>query len=184
MSFVPPRQPHPAFCLASLRLVASPAQNVRAGFTSKSHGSQRRKRGAKMATSLSHEESDHNQDATAAARLNAFRRGSQGTDHEPLIQPIQPPIAEPPTVEERRMVHHYRALRARIHDGPFYTILDSTARVGKSGQRSPPAAHFNPFDSAPTYSQQFVRKRNTLPRLSTRPFGQSPCRNEMGPGTC
>lgn len=42
--------------------------------------------------------------------------------------------------------------------------------MSKTGYRSPPAAHFDPFEGAPTYSQRFVRKRNTLPRLSTRPF--------------
>lgn len=85
-------------------------------------------------------------------------------------QPIQPPIAEPPSYEERRIITHFRTLRSRIHDGPFYTILDSSARISKTGRRSPAAAHFNPFEGAQTYSQRFVKKKNTLPRLGTRPF--------------
>ncbi|KAL1311373.1 hypothetical protein AAFC00_001542 [Neodothiora populina] len=96
--------------------------------------------------------------------------------------PIAPPTAEPPSAYERRSCSHYRTLRARVHDGPFYSILDSSARVSKKSMSnlsssttkrsapSPPAAHFDPFEGAQTYSQRFVRKRNTLPRLSTRPF--------------
>lgn len=65
---------------------------------------------------------------------------------------------------------HYRTLRARIHDGPFYAILDSNARISKSGKRSPQQAHYDPFEGMPTYSQRYMKKKNTLPRLSTRPF--------------
>lgn len=90
-----------------------------------------------------------------------------------LFQPYQPPVADPPTADERRIVHHYRTLRARIHDGPFYTVLGSDVRISKSrpnGGRSPAAAHFDPFEGQPTYTQRYKPKRNTLPRLSTRPF--------------
>lgn len=88
-----------------------------------------------------------------------------------LFEPIQPPIAEPPSAEEKRIVHHYRTLRARIHDGPLYTVLGDNVRISKTGRHSPPAAHFDPFEGQPTYTQRYKRKRNTLPRLSTRPFG-------------
>ena len=118
-----------------------------------------------------HADEDPQHASRAAARLKAFQ--DTDADRHLILQPIQPPIAEPPSYDERRIVHHFRTLRARIHDGPFYTVLDSTARVDKSGRRSPSAAHYNPFDSAPTYSQRFVRKRNALPRLSTRPFGKT-----------
>lgn len=122
---------------------------------------------------------DHNDLSTAALRLDLFHHSNHNYDYtdetNALLsptQPIPPPIAEPPSSYEKRIVAHYRTLRARIHDGPFYTVLDSSARISKTGQRSPPAAHFDPFDGRPTYSQRFVRKRNTLPRLSTRPFGE------------
>ncbi|KAI4718010.1 hypothetical protein E4T48_05800 [Aureobasidium sp. EXF-10727] len=88
-------------------------------------------------------------------------------------QPIQPPIAEPPSQHERQLVSHYRTLRARIHDGPFYAILDSSARVHKSGKKSPVSAHYDPFDSMPTYSQRYTKKKNTLPKLGSRPFVKS-----------
>jgi len=99
-----------------------------------------------------------------------------------LFQPYQPPVADPPNAEERRIVHHYRTLRARIHDGPFYTILGSDVRISKSrpnGGRSPVAAHFDPFEGQPTYTQKYKRKRNTLPRLSTRPFVKHFFPNEL-----
>ena len=44
-------------------------------------------------------------------------------------QPYQPPVAEPPTADEKRIVHHLRTLRARIHDGPFYTILGDLSLI-------------------------------------------------------
>lgn len=109
------------------------------------------------------EEAEQIEQVPTRIRLNLFSS-----------QPVQPPIAEPPSAEERRVVHHYRTLRARIHDGPFYAILDSNARVSKSGHRTPPTAHFDPFEGQQTYTQRFTRKKNTLPRLSTRPFGRIP----------
>lgn len=116
-------------------------------------------------------DNDHDQDRTHFAAAAALDNLSPIQANLSLFtQPIQPPIAEPPSHEERRIVNHFRTLRSRIHDGPFYTILDSTARISKSGRRSPAAAHFNPFEGAQTYSQRFVKKKNTLPRLSTRPF--------------
>lgn len=91
-------------------------------------------------------------------------------------QPIDPPVAEPPSLDEKRIVHHYRTLRARIHDGPLYCVLndnvrlkkDSTSVLGK--RKDPPAAHFDPFEQQPTYTQKYRKKLYTLPRLHTRPF--------------
>ncbi|KAF2153797.1 hypothetical protein K461DRAFT_311850 [Myriangium duriaei CBS 260.36] len=94
------------------------------------------------------------------------------TDTKPsaLFPPIPPPIAEPPSHAERLAVHHYRTLRARIHDGAFYCILDPSARVTKSSSRQTAAAFFNAFDSQPTYTQKFRKARNALPNLTKRPF--------------
>ncbi|KAI4852650.1 hypothetical protein E4T45_01963, partial [Aureobasidium sp. EXF-8846] len=99
--------------------------------------------------------------------------GKLNTKPSEKFPPIQPPIADPPTHFERHLVSHYRTLRARIHDGPFYAILDSSARVHKSGKKSPPTAHYDPFESMPTYSQRYTKKKNTLPKLSSRPFVKS-----------
>lgn len=103
------------------------------------------------------------------------------TDTKPsqTFPPIPPPIAEPPSHAERAAVHHYRTLRARIHDGAFYCVLDPSARIsktasyhrtGRGGKVLPPSAFFNAFDSQPTYTQKFRRTRNALPNLTKRPF--------------
>ncbi|CAD0031430.1 unnamed protein product [Aureobasidium pullulans] len=60
--------------------------------------------------------------------------GKLNTKPSEKFPPIPPPTADPPTPYERSLVHHYRTLRARIHDGPFYAILSSSARVHKSGK--------------------------------------------------
>ncbi|KAG9518957.1 hypothetical protein KCU71_g8567, partial [Aureobasidium melanogenum] len=99
--------------------------------------------------------------------------GKLNTKPSEKFPPIQPPIADPPSLYERQIVSHYRTLRARIHDGPFYAILDSSARVHKSGKKSPVSAHYDPFESMPTYSQRYTKKKNTLPKLSSRPFVKS-----------
>ncbi|OCL10013.1 hypothetical protein AOQ84DRAFT_353741 [Glonium stellatum] len=62
----------------------------------------------------------------------------------------------------------YRALRDRIHEGPLYTILGDTVRVGKAGP--PPAALFDPFLGMPTYTQKYMKQRRKIPRLDTRPY--------------
>ncbi|PNS20752.1 Calcium channel YVC1 [Sphaceloma murrayae] len=88
---------------------------------------------------------------------------------------IDLPNARPPEDNERASVHHYRTLRARIHDGPFYCIIDPSARVSKSsrgGHRTPRTALFDPFEEQPTYSQKFKKQRNHLPNLHKRPFVQ------------
>ncbi|KAJ9621327.1 DNA-directed RNA polymerase III subunit C31 [Taxawa tesnikishii (nom. ined.)] len=76
------------------------------------------------------------------------------TGNYPHSKPMQPPIAEPPSEEERRIVFHYRELRAKLRNGPFYTVLGANVRV----------------NNQPTYTQRYKRKKNTLPDLSTRKF--------------
>lgn len=79
------------------------------------------------------------------------------------------PTAPPLTDTERRSVHHFRTLRARIHDGPLYAVLDPSARVHKASNREV-GSGFNAFEDQPTYTQRFRRARNTLPELRKRPF--------------
>ena len=86
-------------------------------------------------------------------------------------QPIPPPIAPPGRRSEKAQITRYRALRDRIHEGPLYTILGDTVRVGKAGP--PPAALFDPFLGMPTYTQKYMKQRRKIPRLDTRPYGES-----------
>lgn len=90
-----------------------------------------------------------------------------------LFQEYNVPIADPPTARERKAVAHYRALRARIHDGPFFAVLDPNARVSKDGRRSAPQSRYDPFEDVSTYGSKHVRKSRVLPNLKTRPFGTS-----------
>ena len=55
-----------------------------------------------------------------------------------------------------------------MHDGPFYAVLDADARVHKN--HSTAKAHFDPFQGQPTYSQRYMRQKNALPKLGSRPF--------------
>ncbi|CAD0085420.1 unnamed protein product, partial [Aureobasidium vineae] len=49
-------------------------------------------------------------------------------------------------------------------------LLGACTQVWK---KSPPTAHYDPFESMPTYSQRYTKKKNTLPKLSSRPFVKS-----------
>ncbi|KAL8752998.1 MAG: hypothetical protein Q9184_005555 [Pyrenodesmia sp. 2 TL-2023] len=87
----------------------------------------------------------------------------------PLFPPYSPSPPAPLTTAEKAQVASFLSLRARIHEGPFYTILDDDARVGKKTAASA-AATFDPFRGMPTYSQKYIKKRRRLPKLSARPY--------------
>lgn len=86
------------------------------------------------------------------------------------IQQTTIPYAPPPRRSEKIEVARYRSLRARIHEGPLYTVLGASARIGKSAP--PPAAVFDPFEGMPTYAQKYKKQRRRMPRLDSRPYGE------------
>ncbi|KAL8729621.1 MAG: hypothetical protein Q9181_004936 [Wetmoreana brouardii] len=86
----------------------------------------------------------------------------------PLFPPYKTTPPPPLTKTEKAQVAAFRSLRARIHEGPFYTVLGDDGRIGKTAKTS--AANFDPFEGMPTYSQKYVKKRRRLPKLSTRPY--------------
>ncbi|KAL8732258.1 MAG: hypothetical protein Q9166_002830 [cf. Caloplaca sp. 2 TL-2023] len=86
----------------------------------------------------------------------------------PLFPVYKPSPPAPLTESEKAQVAAFRSFRTRIHEGPFYTILDNDARVGKTAKPSP--ANFDPFEGMPTYSQKYIKKRRRLPKLSARPY--------------
>ncbi|KAL9051028.1 MAG: hypothetical protein Q9206_004857, partial [Seirophora lacunosa] len=90
----------------------------------------------------------------------------------PLFPPYTPSHPAPLNAAEKAHIATFRRLRACIHEGPFYTVLDHDARKSKS--RTDAAASFDPFEGMPTYSQRYVKKRRRLPKLSARPYGTSP----------
>ncbi len=94
-------------------------------------------------------------------------------DNKPKPTPLFPeykvPTARPLTAKEKDQIAKFRRLRDSIHNGPLYTVLGDNVRVGKSGNK--PAASFNPFEGMPKYSQRYTKKRRTIPKLDTRPYG-------------
>jgi DNA-directed RNA polymerase III subunit RPC7 len=96
-----------------------------------------------------------------------------------LLIPYQeapPPQAPPPTAHENGIVAHYLAVRDRIHEGPFYTILADGMKNGLKRKASEPApteaSLFNPFTDNQTYSAKYLKVRRRLPKLDARPYGQ------------
>jgi hypothetical protein len=99
--------------------------------------------------------------------------------HHPLRpqQEAPPPQAPPPTAHEEGIVAHYLAVRDRIHEGPFYTILNDGMNDGLKRKASEPApteaSLFNPFSDNQTYSAKYFKVRRRLPKLDARPYGKS-----------
>lgn len=85
-----------------------------------------------------------------------------------------PPQAPPPTADESSMVQHFLAVRDRIHEGPFYTILNDGMKNGLKRKASEPApteaSLFNPFTDNQTYSAKYLKVRRRLPKLDARPY--------------
>ncbi|CAO1596914.1 DNA-directed RNA polymerase III subunit C31 [Xanthoria calcicola] len=99
---------------------------------------------------------------------------SNGPPPTPLFPPYNPSPPAPLSKTEKAQVASFLTLRSRIHEGPFYTILDNTARVSKPAKTSSTAAaaaaNFDPFEGMPTYSQKYIKTRRRLPKLSARPY--------------
>ncbi len=89
----------------------------------------------------------------------------------PLFPDYKAPAAKPLTAMEKDQIAKFRQIRDSIHNGPLYTVLGDNVRVGKSANK--PAASFNPFEGMPKYSQRYTKKRRTIPKLDTRPYGSS-----------
>jgi DNA-directed RNA polymerase III subunit RPC7 len=91
-------------------------------------------------------------------------------------QEAPPPQAPPPTSDELGMVKHYLAVRDRIHEGPFYTILNDGMKNGLKRKASEPApteaSLFDPFTGNQTYSAKYLKVRRRLPKLDARPYGK------------
>jgi DNA-directed RNA polymerase III subunit RPC7 len=94
-----------------------------------------------------------------------------------LPQEAPPPQAPPPTFHENAIIAHCLAVRDRIHEGPFYTILNDGMKNGLKRKASEPApteaSLFNPFTDNQTYSAKYLKVRRRLPKLDARPYGES-----------
>ena len=85
-------------------------------------------------------------------------------------------LAGPPTDDERATLNHFMAVRDRIHEGPFYTILNDGYRTGmkrKANETAPTEdTLFNPFTDNQTYSAKYMKVRRRIPKLDSRPYGK------------
>ena len=92
-------------------------------------------------------------------------------------QKREPPQPAKPTPDEEAALQHYLTLRDRIHEGPFYTLLNDGMKTGlkrKANEPAPTEAQmFNPFTDNQTYSSKYLKVRRKLPKLDTRPYGES-----------
>jgi DNA-directed RNA polymerase III subunit RPC7 len=91
-----------------------------------------------------------------------------------MVQPKPPPYAPAPTESEKSNVKHYLAVRDRIHEGPFYTVLNDGMKSGKKRRANEPppneAALFNPFTDNLTYTSKYMKVRRRIPKLDMRPY--------------
>ena len=65
--------------------------------------------------------------------------------------------------KEKSEVDHYRNLRERFHNGPFYSVLDSASSSAKKGTAA--RANFDPFHGMPSYSGKYQKKHRTMPKI-------------------
>jgi DNA-directed RNA polymerase III subunit RPC7 len=69
---------------------------------------------------------------------------------------------------------HHIAVRDRVHEGPFYTVLNDGMKNGLKRKASEPApteaSLFNPFTDNQTYSAKYLKVRRRLPKLDARPY--------------
>lgn len=116
--------------------------------------------------------SQHASQSQSARTTRAMSR-SQFLKH---AQDKPPPQAPPSTEREASTLKHYLAVRDRIHDGPFYTILNDGMKNGLKRKRNDSApteaSLFNPFTDNQTYSAKYFKVRRKLPKLDVRPYGK------------
>ena len=73
---------------------------------------------------------------------------------------------------EREQVANYRLLRGNIQEGPLYTVLPENAGFADLDNRKElKRPRIDPFEGMETYSQRYSKKRRTIPKLDTRPYG-------------
>lgn len=80
------------------------------------------------------------------------------------------PRARPLNPREQKQVDLYRALRDRFHDGPCYSVLQSTSVTARKDEAA--RAHFDPFHGMPTYSGKYQKQKRDRPELKGRPYGK------------
>ncbi|KAF3395845.1 hypothetical protein F1880_006799 [Penicillium rolfsii] len=90
--------------------------------------------------------------------------GVPDTAPTPLYPEYVVPHARKLSEKEQCEVNHYRHLRERFHDGPYYSVLDTSSSSAKKGSAA--RANFDPFHGMPSYSGRYQKKRRTLPKVA------------------
>ncbi|KAJ4350220.1 DNA-directed RNA polymerase III subunit C31 [Didymosphaeria variabile] len=89
--------------------------------------------------------------------------------------PSAPPAQAPaPSEYEKTTLKHYIAIRDRVHNGDFFTILNDGMKTGlkrKAGDIAPTdESLFDPFVGNETYSARYHKRHRKVPKLDSRPF--------------
>ncbi|GLI81043.1 DNA-directed RNA polymerase III subunit C31 [Penicillium ochrochloron] len=90
--------------------------------------------------------------------------GVPDTAPTPLYPAYVVPWARKLSEKEQSEVNHYRHLRERFHEGPYYSVLDTSSSSAKKGSAA--RANFDPFHGMPSYSGRYQKKRRTLPKIA------------------
>jgi DNA-directed RNA polymerase III subunit RPC7 len=96
--------------------------------------------------------------------------GEADTAPTPLFPRYNVPRARLLNPREQKQVDLYRALRDRFHDGPYYSVLQSTSVTARKDEAT--RAHFDPFHGMPTYSGKYQKQKRDRPELKGRPYGK------------
>ncbi|PWY70272.1 III, C31 subunit of DNA-directed RNA polymerase [Aspergillus heteromorphus CBS 117.55] len=94
--------------------------------------------------------------------------GEPDTAPTPLFPKYTVPRGRPLTAQEQLQVDLYRSLRERIHDGPYYSILDGATSAAKKDSAA--RANFDPFHGMQSYSGKYQKKKRALPRILGRQY--------------
>lgn len=93
-----------------------------------------------------------------------------------MQQSAPPAQAPPPSEYEKTTLKHYIAIRDRVHNGDFFTVLNDGMKTGlkrKAGDIAPTdESLFDPFVGNETYSARYHKRHRKIPKLDSRPFGE------------
>lgn len=106
---------------------------------------------------LQQKEEEDNKEKTESAGPSAELPSSRAK------QDYVVPWARKLSDKEKSEVDHYRRLRERNHNGPFYSVLDSASSSAKKGTAA--RANFDPFTGMPSYSGKYQKKHRTMPKI-------------------
>lgn len=114
--------------------------------------------------------SRHSAYTSFSCTLKRFPDNSLSLLLTPWVQRYNLPRARPLNPREQKQVDLYRALRERFHDGPYYSVLQSSSVTARKDEAT--RAHFDPFHGMPTYSGKYQKQKRDRPELKGRPYGK------------